>query len=143
MADWAALDELNRLIDADAAESDAGTEVVHTALRLSAPLRAAVTLAVEHFGAAPSVVAMAPSTLRRHLETLALEAALHVHCREHRKARPSLAEIAHALAVQDGSPLAQRPDLLAAAASAVVERHPTADADDVLLWAQAQLAATS
>ena len=64
--------------------------------------------------------------------------ALHLHYREHPDAQPSLAEIAHALAVQDGSPLAERPHLIAAAASAVVERRRDADADDVLLWAEAQ-----
>jgi hypothetical protein len=44
---------------------------------------------------------------------------------------------------QDGSPLAARPDLLAEAAAAVVEGHPDADADDVLLWAEAQLAVSA
>jgi hypothetical protein len=85
---------------------------------------------------------MAAAALRQSLETLAMATALHLHYREHPEARPTLAEIAHALAIQDGSPLAEHPDLLEAAAAAVVERHPEADADDVLLWAEAQLAVT-
>jgi hypothetical protein len=56
--------------------------------------------------------------------------------------QPTLAEIAHALAVQDSSPLADRPDLIAAAAAAVISRRPDADADDILLWAEAQHAVT-
>jgi len=135
--DLAALDELNRLLDAD------DSETVNTSMRLSVTLRDAAALAVEHFGAASSATSMAAAALRQSLETLAMETALHLHYREHPEAQPSLAEIAHALAVQDGSPLAERPDLLAAAASAVVERRPDADADDVLLWAEAQLAVSA
>lgn len=137
MDDLAALDELNRLLDADDAET------VNTSMRLSVSLRDAAALAVEHFSAASSATTMAAAALRQSLETLAMETALQLHYREHPDAQPSLAEIAHALAVQDGSPLAERPDLLVAAASAVVERHPDADADDVLLWAEAQLAVSA
>jgi hypothetical protein len=39
--------------------------------------------------------------------------------------------------------LAQRPDLIARAADEVLSLHPDADADDVLLWVEAQLAAAS
>lgn len=135
--DLAALDELNRLLDA----SD--VETVNTSMRLPVSLRDAAALAVEHFGAAPSATTMAAAALRQSLETLAMEKALQLHYRDYPKARPSLAEVAQALAAQDGSPLAERPDLLAAAAAAVVERHPDADADDVLLWAEAQLAVSA
>jgi hypothetical protein len=135
--DLAARDELNRLLDAD------GAETVNTSMRLSVSLRDAAALAVEHFGVAPSATTLAAAALRQSLETLAMETALRLHYREHPEARPSLAEIAHALAMQDGSPLAERPDLLAAAAAAVVKHRPAADADDVLLWAQAQLAVSA
>lgn len=135
--DLAALDELNRLLDAT------GVETVNTSMRLPASLRDAASLAVEHFGAAPSATTMAAAALRQSLETLAMETALRLHYREHPDARPSLAEVAQALAAQDGSPLAERPELLVAAAAAVVERHPDADADDVLLWAEAQLAVSA
>lgn len=134
MDDAAALDELNRLLDAE------NPDTVNTSMRLSVALRDAAALAVDHFHAAPSATTMTAAALRQSLETLAMEKALDLHYREHPDARPTLAEIAHALAVQDGSPLAARPDLIDAAASAVVERHPDADADDVLLWAEAQLA---
>jgi hypothetical protein len=134
MDDLAALDELNRLLDIDDAET------VNTSMRLSTSLRDAAALAVEQFNAAPSATTMAAAALRQSLETLALETALRLHYRQHPDAQPTLAEVAHALAIQDGSPLAERPDLLAAAATAVLERRPNADADDVLLWAEAQLA---
>lgn len=134
MDDLAALDELNRLLDAEDAET------VNTSMRLSVSLRDAAALAVTHFRVASSATTMAAAALRLSLETLAMETALHLHYRAHPDSRPSLAEIAHALAVQDGSPLAERPDLIASAASAVVARRPDADADDVLLWAEAQLA---
>jgi hypothetical protein len=137
MDDLAALDELNRLLDV----ADAGT--VNTSMQLSGSLRDAAALAVKHFGAAASVTTLPAAALRQNLETFAMETALQLHYRKHPDARPGLAEVAHALAVQDGSVLAGRPDLLAAAASVVVERRPDADADDVLLWAEAQLAASA
>jgi hypothetical protein len=132
--DLAALDELTRLLDAD------DTETVNTSMRLSVSLRDAAALAVTHFDAAPSATNLAAAALRQNLETLAMATALRLH-HQHPDAQPTLAEIAHALAVQDGSPLADRPDLIAAAA-AVIERRPDADAHDVLLWAEAQLVVT-
>jgi hypothetical protein len=137
MGDLTALDELNRLLDAD------DSETVNTSMRLPVSLRDAAALAAEHFGAAASVTTMAAAALHQRLETLALETALTLHYREHPEARPSLAEIAHALAAQDGSALAERPDLIAAATSSVVQRRPDADPDDVLLWAEAQLAVSA
>jgi hypothetical protein len=68
-----------------------------------------------------------------------MEAALQMHYEQHSSAEPTLCEIALALALQDASPLADRPDLIASAAVEVAARRPDADADDVLLWAEAQL----
>jgi hypothetical protein len=135
--DHSVLDQINRLLDAD----DEAT--VNTSMRLPASLREAAALAVEQLGAAPSTTTMTATALRRALETIVMEAALRLHYDEHPETRPSLAEVAHALAVQDGSPLAARPDLIDSAAEAVRARHPDADADDVLLWAEAQLAVSA
>ncbi|HEX9682275.1 MAG TPA: hypothetical protein VGA13_04290 [Acidimicrobiales bacterium] len=137
MRDHSVLDQINRLLDAD----DEAT--VNTSMRLPASLREAAALAVEQLGAAPSTTTMTATALRRALETIVMEAALRLHYDEHPETRPSLAEVAHALAVQDGSPLAARPDLIDSAAEAVRARHPDADADDVLLWAEAQLAVSA
>lgn len=81
-----------------------------------------------------------PVALRRALETAVTEAAIEAHVDQHPHARPSLAEVTLALAAQDASPLAERPELLEHAAEQVLARHRDADADDVLLWAEAQLA---
>ncbi len=75
-----------------------------------------------------------------HLETSAMETALRLHCEQHPDARPSLAEVALALAAQDGSALVDHPDLVAEAEREVSALDPGADADDVLVWAQARLA---
>lgn len=129
------LDELNRLLDAD------GGATVNTSMRLPVGLRDAAALAVRHLGVADSTTSLAAASLRRFLETAVMDAALEAHFQQHPDTRPSLAEVALALAAQDGSPLADRADLVARAASEVVERHADADADDVLLWAEAQLVA--
>ena len=129
-----ALDELNRLLDTTDGET------VNTSMRLPVALRDAAALAVAQFGAAPSTTAMTADALRHALETLVMETALRVHYEQHPAAEPTLGEVAAALAAQDGSPLADRPDLIASAAVAVAARRADADADDVLLWAEAQLA---
>ncbi|MDZ7678219.1 MAG: hypothetical protein U5K29_06685 [Acidimicrobiales bacterium] len=134
MSDPVVLEQINQLLDAG------DTATVNTSMRLPSNLRDAAALAVEQLGAAPSVTTMTATALRRALETLVMESALRLHYDENPDARPSLAEVAQALATQDGSPLADRPDLIASAAEAVLARRPGADADDVLLWAEAQLA---
>ena len=134
MTELQILDEINRLLDAD------DDSTVNTSMRLPATLRDAAALAVQHLGVAGSTTSLTAAALRRALETAVTEAALEVHFEQHPHARPSLAEVALALAAQDGSPLAERPELLERAAAQVLASHPDADADDVLLWAEAQLA---
>jgi hypothetical protein len=135
MGELEVLDEINRLLDAD------GDTTVNTSMRLPSTLRDAASLAVRHLGVADSTTSLTATALRRVLETAVTEAALEAHFAKHPHARPSLSEVALALAAQDGSPLADRPELLERAATQVLARHPDADADDVLLWAEAQLAA--
>jgi hypothetical protein len=137
MTDLAVLDELNRLLDAEAGAT------VNTSMRLPVELRDAAALAVRHLGVSASTTSLTAAALRQLLETVVMEAALEAHFEDHPEARPSLAEVASALAAQDGSVLAQRPDLIERAATELLQRHPDADADDVLLWAEAQLAARS
>jgi hypothetical protein len=136
MAELEVLDEINRLLDAD------GDATVNTSMRLPSALRDAAALAVRHLGVADSTTGLTAAALRRVLETAVMEAALETHYTQHPHARPSLAEVALALAHQDGSPLADRPELIERAAAQVLERHPDADADDVLLWAEAQQVAS-
>lgn len=134
MDDLAVLDEMIRLLDVD------DDDTVNTSMRLPVALRNAAALAVERLGAAPSTTAMTAAALRQTIETIVMETALRVHGEQHPGAKPTLAEVALALAEQDGSPLAERQDLVESAAAAVLARHPDADGDDVLLWAEAQLA---
>ena len=135
MAELEILDEINRLLDADA------DTTVNTSMRLPSTLRDAASLAVRHLRVADSTTSLTAAALRRVLEAAVTEAALEEHFAQHPQARPSLAEVALALAAQDGSPLAEHPELLERAATQVLARRPDAEADDVLLWAEAQLAA--
>jgi len=75
------------------------------------------------------------TAIRDRLELFAQRVALDMHYEMHPDSRPTLAEIALALAELDGDPLAADPDLIAAAADAVVHFKPTANADDVLMYA--------
>jgi hypothetical protein len=113
---------------------------VGTSMRIPESLRDAAALAVEHLHVAQSTTALTADALRSRLEAIVMQAALDEHYRTHPKARPSLADLAVAAAELDGHPLASWPDVLRGAAAAVVKSHPDADADDVLLWAEAQAA---
>lgn len=113
---------------------------VGTSMRIPVTLRDAAALAVDHLHVAPSATALTADALRSRLEAIVLQAALDSHYRENPRARSSLADLAVAAAELDGHPLASRPEVLHRAANEIVQAHPDADADDVLLWAEAQAA---
>ncbi len=119
-----------------------GDETVNTSMRLPAALREAAALAVRELGVSASTTTLTADALRARLEAIVTEAALEAHYQAHPEARPSLAELAIAAAELDGNPLARQPKLIRRAAAAIVKSHPEADADDVLLWAEA-LASTA
>jgi hypothetical protein len=127
---------INSLLDAD------DTPTVGTSMRIPESLRDAAALAVDELGVARSTTALAADALRTRLEAVVLQAALDSHYRDNPRAQPSLGDLAVAAAELDGHPLAAQPDLLRRAAEAIVESHPDADADDVLLWAEAQASVT-
>ena len=83
------------------------------------------------------------SFVQRAPPKMVLQAALDDHYSENHKQRPSLGDLAVAAAELDEHPLASRPEVLRRAAKEVAKRHPHADADDVLLWAEAQAAMTT
>jgi hypothetical protein len=123
---------LQRLLDLlDASEGPtAGTSV-----RLPRNLREAAAVAVE-LGLAPTTTDLAVKGLRDVLESFAQRLVLEEHYRAHPEARPSLYELGRVAAELDGSPLAQRLDLLRLAADHVAVTRPDATGDDVLLFAE-------
>jgi len=132
-----AIERINQLLDRQ------DHETANTSMRLPAALREAAAVAVKELGAAPSTTALAASALRATLEAIVMQAALDGHYAQHPEARPALADLAIAAAEIDGHPLADQPDLLRRAAAEIITRHPGADADDVVLWAEARAAAPS
>lgn len=126
------IDQIGALLDSD----DSAGAV--TSVRIPEPLRQALTLATDHLGFAATATSLTAAALRDALEACVLGAALEAHYAEFPAARPSIVDIAEALAAQDGSPLAERRDLLAVGAEALLARHPAADARDLLLWVEAQ-----
>ncbi|MEO5679842.1 MAG: hypothetical protein ABIS47_09240 [Acidimicrobiales bacterium] len=112
-------------------------ETVGTSMRIPTVLREAAEVAVSELGAATSTTGLTTEALRIRLEAIVAEAALAGHYARHPHVRPSLAELALAAAELDGSPLAKQPDLIRHAAAAILDRHPDADADAALLWAEA------
>lgn len=128
-----AIDRIIELLDSSKLET------VTTSMRIPNALREAATLAVDELGAAASTTALTTAALRATLEALVMQAALEHHYEQHPATRrPSLADLAIAAAELDGHPLAGEPERLRRAAAEIVQRHPHADDDDVLLWAEAQ-----
>ena len=127
-----AIDRINFLLDMDEAET------TNTSMRIPLGLRNAAAVAVQELGAAASTTALTAAALRLRLEAIVMQAALDQHYRQFPASRPSLADLAIAAAELDGHPLAIDHDRLRRAAAEILERHPDADAGDVLLWAEAR-----
>jgi hypothetical protein len=128
---------IDRIIDLLASEE---TETANTSMRLPSALREAAAIAVNDLGAAPSTTALTTAALRTTLEAVVVQGVLDQHYQQHPRARPSLADLAIAAAELDGNPLAGKHAQLRRAAAQIIALHPDADADDVLLWAEAQQA---
>lgn len=127
-----AIDQIISLLDS----SDATT--ANTSMRIPQKLRAATAIAVDDLGVASSTTALANDALRSTLEAIVMQAALDDHYAKHPESRPNLAELAIAAAQLDSHPLAHKPELIRRAAQQLVTKHPNANTDDVLLWAEAQ-----
>jgi len=127
-----AIDRINELLDST------DPDTVNTSMRIPKALREAAALAVSELGVAPSATVLAANALRMLLEGTVVLAALDLHFEKYPEARPSLADLAIALAEIEGSPLTQQPDLLLRSAAEIQRRHPHAEPQDVLLWAEAR-----
>lgn len=115
---------------------DTGEETVSTSVRLPVKLRDAAALANE-LGLGASTSELTVQGLRDLLGSFAQRRLLDAHYRAHPEAKPDLAEVAMALAQLDGRALAEQPELIRRAAREVIAVKPSADADDVLLYAAA------
>ncbi len=100
-------------------------------------------VAVKELQVASSTTALTADALRSRLEAIVMQMALDAHYGQHPELRPSLADLAIAAAELDGNPLASTPGLVQEAAAAIVQLHPDADADAVVLWAEAMAISTA
>jgi hypothetical protein len=117
-------------------------DTVGTSVRLPTNLRDAAMVAVD-MGFAASTTELTVRGLQDALEAFAQRAALDAHYEEHPHARPDLAEIALMTAEVDGSPLANRPELVRRAATEIRSVKDDATPDDVLIYAAGLAAATA
>lgn len=129
---------MTALEDLLAALDEAPGETESTSVRQPVGLRRALRAAVD-LGFAGNANEAVNSATRAALEAFAQRIALDAHYAQHPGSRPSLADVAHGLAVLEHSPLADRRDLIDQAAAEVVAARPGADSDDVLLWATSLL----
>jgi hypothetical protein len=127
-----AIDRINELL------GSTDPETVNTSMRIPKALREAAALAVDELGVAPSTTVMTANALRSLLEARVGLAVLELHFEQYPEARPTLADLAVVAAEWDDNPLAQRPELIRKYAEEIVQRHPGAEPEDVLLWAEAR-----
>src|ERR1700733_166231 len=132
MAREEAIDRINELL------SSTDPETINTSMRIPKALREAAALAVDELGMALSTTALTANALRMALEGGVVLEVLEAHFEQYPEARPTLAEMAVVTAEWDDNPLAKRPDLLRRYAEEIVQRHPNAEPEDVLLWAEAR-----
>lgn len=83
-------------------------------------------------------MALSTAALRTALEAVVMQAVLNDHYEQHPAARPDLGDLTIAAAELDGHPLAAEPERIRRAAAEISARHPDADPEDVLLWAEAR-----
>lgn len=131
------IEQISRLLDSPVHDTS------NTSMRIPTGLRDAAALAVKELGVAPSSTALTAAALRATLEAIVMQAVLDDHYLRHPETRPDLGDLAVAAADIDGNPLANKPELLRQAAAEIVERHPEATADEVLLWAEAREASAA
>ena len=115
---------------------EGGTKV--TSVRRPRSLDAALQAAVA-MGWAASANDGANRALRDELEAFALGAALDAHLAETPELTPDLAGVAVAVAELRHDPLADKPDLVRAAAEDIIKVKSDATPDDVLVWALSML----
>ena len=127
-----AIDRINKLLNST------DPETANTSMRMLKAMREAAALAVSELDLAPSATVTAANALRSLLEATVALANLELHYEEYPQFRPTLADLAVVAAEWDGSPLAERPDLLRRYAAEIVQRHPDAEPEDVVLWAEAR-----
>jgi hypothetical protein len=127
-----AIDRINELL------SSTDPETTNTSMRIPKALREAAALAVSELDVAPSTTILTSNALRLFLEGTVVLAALERHYEEYPDTRPTLADLALVAAEWAESPLAQRPELLRRYAEEIAQRHPNAEPEDVLLWAEAR-----
>jgi hypothetical protein len=127
-----AVDRINELLDSDMGQTS------NTSMRIPTALRDAAAIAVRELGAASSTTVLTTAALRERLEAVVMHAVLNDHFSRYPEARPSLGDLAVAAAELDGHPLAGEPARIRQAALEVEARHPDAEPEDVLLWAEAR-----
>ncbi len=126
------------LDDLIVALDDVDAPTTTTSVRQPTSLRTALQIGIE-LGLAPNANDATNQALRALLDAFAQRLALDEHYAQHPGSRPTLAEVARALAVLDRSPLVDRVDLLEQAEREVRAYKAVPDGEEVLLWATSLL----
>ena len=127
-----AIEQISGLLDRPALAAS------NASMRIPTALEDAAVLAGNELGVELSATALTNDALRATLEAVVMQAILDDHYVRYPDSRPNLGDLAIAAAELDGHPLAEDPDRLRRAAGEIVDVHPDASPEDVLLWAEAR-----
>jgi hypothetical protein len=127
-----AIERISGLLDSPALAAS------HASMRIPTALKDAAALAGSELGVELSAAGLTSDALRATLEALVMQAILDDHYVRYPDSRPTLGDLAVAAAELDGHPLAEDPAGLRRTAAEIVDVHPDASPEDVLLWAEAR-----
>ncbi|MCL2467977.1 MAG: hypothetical protein FWF02_09605 [Micrococcales bacterium] len=127
------IDRIAELLD------EPGSESSVTSVRIRSNLRAAQDLAREHLGLTEPIGQLVEQGIAQALRGVVFRAGLQAYFARYPESRPSLGQVAFALAEQEADPLCRLgPQVFEQAAAQIVADHADASPEDVIVWVHAQ-----
>ncbi|MCL2092049.1 MAG: hypothetical protein FWH11_12775 [Micrococcales bacterium] len=110
-----------------------------TSVRIHSNIKQAQDLAREHLGLTEPMGDLVEQGIAEALRGLVFRSGLEAYLARHPQSRPTLADVAFALAEQDRDPLTELGRaVFQRAAEQIVADRPDASPDDVIIWVHAQ-----
>ncbi|MCL2848721.1 MAG: hypothetical protein FWE61_01590 [Micrococcales bacterium] len=128
-----AIDRIIGLLD------EPGSDSSVTSVRIRSNLRQAQDLAREHLGLTEPMGQLVEQGIAQALRGVVFRAGLQAYFARYPELRPSLGQVAFALAEQEADPLVQLgPEVFEQAAAQIVADRADASPQDVVVWVHAQ-----
>jgi len=129
-----AIDRVIELLEEPASDSSV------TSVRVRSTIKQAQEIAREHLGLTEPMSDLVEQGVREALRGLVFRSGLEAYLARNPQSRPTLADVAFALAEQERDPLVRElgPEAYQRAAEQIVQDRPDAGPEDVVVWVHAQ-----